>query len=1269
MKRKKRIFHNITISVLIALMIVPANVQVYAGTMRAPHVMASNGFDAPVYAIPLEFEIIDDMQEIREPDKDQEFSDGKNHILESMSVPNEVRENTASLTTEFDPQPISREISLMAANWTGEGTSASPYLISTKADLNMLAAEVNNGTDYTGVHFKLENDIDLAGQEWIPIGVVSNEMELTFMPNVLNLVGTDTAFKGVFDGDNNTIRNLKINPGNEENDVEADYKGLFGLLENAVVCNLNIENSAVHGGSAVGLLAGYATGNITIDNVHIYKSAAYSQGEANFALGGILGIINVEADSELSISNSSVSDTNIMSSAGYGRAGGVIGMIASHQDEENTPVNSKVTIENVEVNKGLITSVADSLGGLTGKVSLNNSCGNRIEIKNVQSEATVFINSTTGYNAGGLIGHAVISGSSIGSTLKIEDCASSDRVITKGGFTGGLIGFCEIDVSGTGAGAAEWIKISNSYSKSNTVAGSNGAGGFIGRTHAGDNMTKGNILVENCFAEGDVINMESSAENTGGFIGRSSQNIVIRNSYATGDIYCFGGNNGGFIGYAEGSSQGTVSIENCYSMGHVVSDADNGGGFAGKLQHAQVKNSYSAGSVFAGGSNAGGFVGFISNSRVESSYAAVNVDSRVRLGCGGFIGASDGSSVISDCFFDTTVSNCSFAVAKGNSDGITPLNTSGMTRYSNYSGSWEISENSSGAANGAASNAKPWYIDDGVTYPYLFHQYDGKSNNETNYDLSSVMISENSGVNYTHFSQPVKEFAFAQKSARRFEITSAGAAGVFFPYSYGINYVDAGLYRYEFSGEPIEIPSTEDYSFASNQLYSIGAISKSNIIAFNRYTEVEFSSDRPFYAAGNSGTYTYVDDRIEYTLEITNYSSDFDWNEPIASIAIPAGVNLIAEEIKVDGSVIGEKGLPKYEWNSGAGELKIYIQDIPKSAGDTYSHEEITFAVTIGDEAASTFPLNPGADNIRVKGSITGTLYSASASIDSYTVPIDDKNRDPVYPRYTVSYYGNGGQTAGKEISVQDGPHLPLDMYAVKSIEETGFIRRGYLFLGWSTQTDGNGQLYSAEEEIEIYNNIELHALWIESPIFEFYKVDGEKASEKIFEGLGDAEFTIYLWKGPAETEIYPELGESGDWLEADIELSSADEESRGLVRFVKIHFSSTYLLVETKAPAGYELPSAQWLIHVDEDGNIAFGDMLSDKDIYQIAFEDIDTSNEEDEAYIVNYARGENFQLPNSGGEGTLKWTMTGMGLIGLGLTAISVRALRKKQKKHFNR
>ena len=51
----------------------------------------------------------------------------------------------------------------------GNGTAENPYQIYTGAELAYLAYSTNNGTTYSGMYFKLMNDIDLNGIEWTPI--------------------------------------------------------------------------------------------------------------------------------------------------------------------------------------------------------------------------------------------------------------------------------------------------------------------------------------------------------------------------------------------------------------------------------------------------------------------------------------------------------------------------------------------------------------------------------------------------------------------------------------------------------------------------------------------------------------------------------------------------------------------------------------------------------------------------------------------------------------------------------------------------------------------------------------------------------------------------------------------------------------------------------------------------------------------------------------------------------------------------------------------
>ncbi len=113
---------------------------------------------------------------------------------------------------------------------SGEGTSGSPYLIS---DANELGAIIHYDNDAV---YQLITDIDLRGIQWscavIPV------------------------FDGKFDGNDHTIRNLKI-------DGRA-HLGLFGFaLSDAEINNLCIENCDISGQDSLGGLVGYNYGSIT----------------------------------------------------------------------------------------------------------------------------------------------------------------------------------------------------------------------------------------------------------------------------------------------------------------------------------------------------------------------------------------------------------------------------------------------------------------------------------------------------------------------------------------------------------------------------------------------------------------------------------------------------------------------------------------------------------------------------------------------------------------------------------------------------------------------------------------------------------------------------------------------------------------------------------------------------------------------------------------------------------------------------------------------
>ena len=141
---------------------------------------------------------------------------------------------------------------------SGTGNQNDPYLITTPQQLAKLAKDVNSGTTYSGVYFKLGTNIDLSHKKWTAIG-----------SNI-------TPFNGKFDGNGKKIVGLTI----EKSD--AEYQGLFGYIENAEVKNLQVAGT-IKGKNNVGGIAGYNFGS-TISGCSFSGSVS-----GNNYIGGICG--------------------------------------------------------------------------------------------------------------------------------------------------------------------------------------------------------------------------------------------------------------------------------------------------------------------------------------------------------------------------------------------------------------------------------------------------------------------------------------------------------------------------------------------------------------------------------------------------------------------------------------------------------------------------------------------------------------------------------------------------------------------------------------------------------------------------------------------------------------------------------------------------------------------------------------------------------------------------------------------------------------------
>jgi len=137
----------------------------------------------------------------------------------------------------------------------GNGSEACPYLIANPDHLNNVRNEL-------GAHYRLIDDIDLAGTPYVNWGPIGSE---------------GNPFTGKLDGGGHKISNLTIDR------PDQDYVGLFGVTgSGAVIRNLGLENVNVTGHDYVGGLVGSSSGTIT-------DSYAKGSVTANSSAGGLVG--------------------------------------------------------------------------------------------------------------------------------------------------------------------------------------------------------------------------------------------------------------------------------------------------------------------------------------------------------------------------------------------------------------------------------------------------------------------------------------------------------------------------------------------------------------------------------------------------------------------------------------------------------------------------------------------------------------------------------------------------------------------------------------------------------------------------------------------------------------------------------------------------------------------------------------------------------------------------------------------------------------------
>ncbi|MBN7773539.1 S-layer homology domain-containing protein [Clostridium aminobutyricum] len=217
----------------------------------------------------------------------------------------------------------------MIASFSGQGTEAAPYLITSKEELKKMAQLVNKqNSKYGDKHYRMTTDIVLNedisedSEDWTPIGENS-----------------DAPFSGVFDGGSRTITGLYI-------DSSVSYAGLFGYVKFGTVKNVGLEGGQIEplsGNSYVGGIAGYNrqgtikdcfnTSNVTgtqSGGIAGYNRSGHIQNCSNsgrvvgIAAGGITG---VNVDAPMTVVNCfNTGAVMALKGADIGYAGGIAGI-------------------------------------------------------------------------------------------------------------------------------------------------------------------------------------------------------------------------------------------------------------------------------------------------------------------------------------------------------------------------------------------------------------------------------------------------------------------------------------------------------------------------------------------------------------------------------------------------------------------------------------------------------------------------------------------------------------------------------------------------------------------------------------------------------------------------------------------------------------------------------------------------------------------------------------------------------------------------------
>ena len=279
----------------------------------------------------------------------------------------------------------------------GEGTEENPYLIANADQLAYLSEVISNDNEnYAEKYYKLVTDINFGGTESVNKGYIFYPVGYHAVGGNIATVDVDDApeflyfndnyddseyaanrsgasaisdsfnedgvwytyggsFRGVFDGNGNTIKNIYQNTwqmrGNYDGHYYKEAMGIFGYVNGGTVKNLTVDSFSSDGEfTPTGVVAAYAA-NATFENIAIKNCNPRVYNTGN---GGIVGVGGSSSDTnekKLTFTNITVDNSNKISAL-WGSwdvaCGGLMGMFRGNGlvHFENCHVGAQIDVYN-----------------------------------------------------------------------------------------------------------------------------------------------------------------------------------------------------------------------------------------------------------------------------------------------------------------------------------------------------------------------------------------------------------------------------------------------------------------------------------------------------------------------------------------------------------------------------------------------------------------------------------------------------------------------------------------------------------------------------------------------------------------------------------------------------------------------------------------------------------------------------------------------------------------------------------------------------------